>query len=342
MTEAAAARTEQAGGTKHGVATGPASAGAAARPARANVVDLVPGAAVNELFVVSDLQLRQGGKTGHYVTFRVADATGSVRGVFWPAEPGEAESFLAEMEDGAVARVKGDVVAFRGRTEVRVSAPNGGISPYLGKRIDPEPFIAASPVSERELKDAVEVRIGLIGDRHLRRVLRAFFADKERAAAYFRAPARLLGAHACLRGLAEEAVETARVAGAAAASIPSVDRDLVTAAALLAPAGALLAFEEEGLAHNQTRMGVLMPMPLLAADLAAKAAREAGSVPPETVERLRHVLVREPDAPRLGWASGPDALLPETIVLHHALAMSRGVPAARDSLARFEPALLEA
>jgi 3'-5' exoribonuclease len=301
---------------------------------RNNVVDLIPGTTVNELFVIHDLQLRQGGKTGQYVTFRLKDATGALRGVYWPEESGEAEAFLEEIREGAVVRVKGDVVAFRGQSEVRVTASGGGVSPFMGSRLDPEPFIPTSGVSQRELRDAVEVRLGLIGDRHLRRILRAFFADKDRANAYFSVPARLNGPHDYLRGLAEEAVETARIAGAAAASVPGIDRDLVTAAALFAPAGALLAYEEAGLTHEATRDGMLLPLHILSADLATQAAREAGSVPEHTIQRLRHVLLREGEAPRLGWANGPDAVLPEAVVLHHALQISRMVPQAITRMAR--------
>lgn len=293
------------------------------------VAELIPGVLVNDLYVVSDLQLRQGGKTGSFVTFRASDATGTVRGVYWPQEPDEAETLMEELEEGGVARIKGDIVSYRDRTEIRVAAPTGGISAFAGKRLDPEPFVATSPVSEKELRDAIEVRIGLVADKQLRRLLRAFFADKERADAYFRLPARLHGAHSHLRGLAEEAVEAARVAGAAAGSIPGVDRDLVTTAALLAPAGAILAYEELGLAHENTRTGLLMPHRLLAADLAAQAAREANGIPNAVVQRLRHILVREPEVPRWGWSSGPDALLPETVILHHALQMSRLVPEVR-------------
>lgn len=306
-----------------------------ARSKRTDLNDLLPGTTVNELYVVHDLQLRQGGKAGQYVTFRLKDATGTLRGVYWPTEPGEAESMMEEIQEGMVARVKGDVVAYRGQTEIRVSAPGGGMSPFMGTRLDPEPFIPTSGVSERELRDAVEVRLGLIGDRHMRRLLRALFADKKRAAAYFSLPARLTGTHSYLRGLAEEAVETARIAGAAAASVPGVDRDLVTAAALFAPAGAVLAYEESGLTHEATQDGLLLPMHVLAADLATRAAREAGSIPENTIQRIRHVLLREGEAPRLGWANGPDTVLPETVVLHHALQISRSVPEAQERMTRY-------
>lgn len=296
---------------------------------RLNVADLLPGTLVNELYVISHLELREGGKTGRFVTFRAQDATGSVRGVYWPAEPEEAEALVRELDGGHVARIKGDVVSYRDRTEIRVAAPTGGVSSYEGKNVDPAPFVPTSAVGEKELRDAVEVRIGLVADKHLRRLLRAFFADKERADAYFRLPARLHGPHSHIRGLAEEAVEAARIVGAAAGSIPGLDRDLATAAALLAPAGAVLAFNELGLAHEATRAGLLMPHRLLAADLATLAAREATSIPATTVQRLRHVLVREGEVPRWGWSSGPETLLPETVILHHALEMSRRVPEVR-------------
>lgn len=303
---------------------------------RTEVGDLIPGASVNELFVISDVQLRQGGKTGSYLTFRLSDATGTVPGVYWPADIGEAEEVLREIPDGGVVRIKGDVVSYRERTEVRVTAPNGGISPYEGTRLDPTPFVPTSNVTEKELRDAVEVRVGLIADPHLRRLLRAFFADKERAEAYFTLPARLTGPHAYLRGLAEEAVEAARISGAAAGSIPGVDRDLVTACALLAPAGAILAYEEQGLAHEETRAGLLLPRSVLSADLALRAAREAASIPVATLDRVRHVLIREPEVVRWGWSSGPEALLPEAVVLHHALRMSRTVPEVHAKLERKE------
>lgn len=148
--------------------------------------------------------------------------------------------------------------------------------------------------------------------------------SKNTAKDCLRFPASPTHHHAYRRGLAQTAVETARIAGAAAASIPGVDRDLLPAAALLAPAGSLLGIQEDGLGGTPTRDGALLHPGYLAAQIAAKAAREAGGIPEDTGSRLQHVILTA-----TGYGgSGP--VLCESITLRHALVISQQVQQNRD------------
>lgn len=291
---------------------------------RTTVAGLVAGQAVDDVYMVSDVQLRKGGRTGTFVTFVLSDVTGRVGGVFWPDEDGQSEAVMKAIEDGHAVRVVGEAVSYRDEVEVRVNAPAGEIRPFEGTEPLASELVLGSWYSEKELRDAVEVRIGLVGDKHLRRILRAFFADPTRAEAYFRFPARLEGPHSYVRGLAEEAVEASRIAAASAGSVRGLDRDLLSAAGLLAPVGVLVAMEEHGLEFRRSKQ-FLLPDAVLAGDLVRQAAREVSTVPGPVVERLVHVVFWGLRLAVRQEGGAQEDMLPEAAALGHILALSREV-----------------
>jgi 3'-5' exoribonuclease len=97
---------------------------------------------------------------------------------------------------------------------------------------------------------------------------------------------------------------------------PPLNRDLVTAGAVLHDIGRVLEFGGEAQAPSVTVPGRLSGHLILGRDLVRDAAREQGDVNPELVQMLEHVLLTHLALPE--WGSPRLPLIPEVLLVHHA------------------------
>ncbi len=97
---------------------------------------------------------------------------------------------------------------------------------------------------------------------------------------------------------------------------PSLNRDVVIAAALLHELGRVAEFGEDNLGRELSIPGRLLGAQLLGRDLVRAAARAQGDLNPELLGLLEHVLVSYLALPE--WGSPRLPLIPEVLILHHA------------------------
>jgi 3'-5' exoribonuclease len=97
---------------------------------------------------------------------------------------------------------------------------------------------------------------------------------------------------------------------------PTLNRDLIVAAAALHEIGRTCELGPEEAAPRPTPDGLLFGHLLLGRDLVRDAARAQGDVSPELLRLLEHVLLSYLALPE--WGSPRLPLVPEALVLHHA------------------------
>jgi 3'-5' exoribonuclease len=97
---------------------------------------------------------------------------------------------------------------------------------------------------------------------------------------------------------------------------PPLNRDLVTAAAVLHDIGRVAELSDDPLAPQPTVPGRLFGHLFLGRDMIRDAAREQGDVNPELVQLLEHLIVTHLALPE--WGSPRLPLVPECLILHHA------------------------
>jgi 3'-5' exoribonuclease len=97
---------------------------------------------------------------------------------------------------------------------------------------------------------------------------------------------------------------------------PPLNRDLVTAGAVLHEVGRVLELGPEALAPEPTVPGRLAGHLVLGRDLVRDAAREQGDVNAELVQMLEHILLTYLALPE--WGSPRLPLVPECLIVHHA------------------------
>jgi 3'-5' exoribonuclease len=97
---------------------------------------------------------------------------------------------------------------------------------------------------------------------------------------------------------------------------PPLNRDLVTAGAILHDIGRVLEFGTEAQAPSVTVPGRLSGHLILGRDLVRDAARDQGDVNPELVQMLEHIILTHLGLPE--WGSPRLPLIPECLIVHHA------------------------
>jgi 3'-5' exoribonuclease len=178
-------------------------------------------------------------------------------------------------------------------------------------RFDPAAMLAELKVLAEKNIDDLPLRqlVLTILDRH--------------APALQRVPATLTRFHPFLGGLLEHTLAVTRSALELVERYrsyypdlkPPLNRDLVTAGAILHDIGRVLEFDET-LMPQPTVPGRLLGHLFLGRDLVRDTARELGNVKPELLQLLEHMIITHLNLPE--WGSPRLPLIPESLILHHA------------------------
>lgn len=97
---------------------------------------------------------------------------------------------------------------------------------------------------------------------------------------------------------------------------PPLNRDLVTAGAILHDIGRTVEFSADIANVQPTVPGRLLGHLMLGRDLVRDTARELGDIHPELVQMLEHIIVTHLALPE--WGSPRLPLIPECLIIHHA------------------------
>ncbi len=286
------------------------------------IASLKSGQSVQGAYACSDKTeaTDRNGKT--YLRLKLRDASGEVAAIHF------------DPSDEALGVSAGDVVIVGGTYSVH---------PQYGPQVqvrrlrpaDPEEYVAAdlvpvSPVGAAELADRLHALVDSVADPHLHALLeRTCDGSREPGAAFASAPAAVRNHHAYRHGLLEHSVVVAETAGGVAAKLPSVDRDLVVAGALLHDIGKTLAYTSDGMAPQMTDAGRLHGEIVMGHDLVRGLIEEDPGFPPETALRLRHIIIAHHGMREKGSPVVPQTR--EAVIVHYCDDMTARIAAIDDA-----------
>jgi 3'-5' exoribonuclease len=278
---------------------------------RRYVQELADGDAIDEVYLVSEKQLRANRNGNLYIQVELRDRTGAMSARLWNA----GENLFRTFDEGDFLRVKGKVQLFQGNLQMILNQLD-----RIGlEQVELADFL---PQTEQDVSKLFERLRGMLlrlGNPHLRALAECFLMDEEFVRDFCRAPAGIRNHHAYLGGLLEHVVTLLEGADRLAPLYPELDRDLLLMGVFLHDIGKVrelsygrvFSYSDEGQLVGHLVLGVEM--------LSAKAARvpdlTGEPFPAELLLRLKHMILSHHGTYEFGSPKLP--MTPEAIALHY-------------------------
>lgn len=242
---------------------------------------------VDEVYRVSDKQLRPNRNGNLYLQFDLSDRTGRMAARMWNAS----EALYRAFENGDYLRVEGVTQVFQGAMQMIVARI---------EKVEPSTVAADdfAPVNTVQV-DKLLVRLGEIlrglNDPALQTLAECFLLDEPLMGRFAEAPAGIKNHHAYRGGLLEHVVNIMEAALRLAPCYPQLNSDLLVMGAFLHDMGKTgellwereMAYSDEGQLIGHIVMGV----EILDRKLAEAEKLSGEPVPVDTALRLKHMLL---------------------------------------------------
>ncbi|HMN07467.1 MAG TPA: HD domain-containing protein [Gemmatimonadaceae bacterium] len=274
--------------------------------ARAQVGDRVQ----HEFLVVEREEKRQA-SGDPFVVLTLGNATGRLpTAPIWSSQL----DWALGADKGKVVQVIGDVAAFHGKRQLRLTAP---LRVLPDASVRPELFLPRIPVATEPLWDWIDRARAEMKSSALRRAVDLFYGDEAFRLEFERAPASVGGHHAAIGGLLLHVTEVATIARNAA-RVMKANADLVVAGALLHDIGKLRAYDVTPAGFTHTPAGSLVGHVVLGALMLQE---RLATVSPEELSRsqrleLLHLILSHHGA--LEFGSPVQPMTVEAELLHWA------------------------
>jgi len=251
------------------------------------VSQLGPQETVDQVFRVSDKQLRPNRNGQLYLQVELADRTGSVGARMWNAN----ESVFGSFENGDYVRVEGSTQLFQGAIQMILTR----LTKVAAHEVDEDEFQPLTAAEIDRLVGRLTEMLRGMENLSLRNLTECFLMDEEFMSKFTRAPAGLKNHHAYLGGLLHHTVTIMEVVARVAPCYPELNRDLLLTGAFLHDMGKIdeLSYDR-GFAYSDEGqlIGHLVMAVALLEKKVAEAERLAGEpIDAETVLRLKHMLI---------------------------------------------------
>jgi 3'-5' exoribonuclease len=273
------------------------------------VKDLAPGQSVSgaRYSVRSKRLVEFRNKPGQYLSLTLGDRTGEIAARVWD----DAEEIAAGFQEGDVVAVTGRVESYQEQPQLILTA----VAKCAPEEVRREEFVARSERDPEEMMRELAEVCRSVRDAGLRKLLAAFFGDREFAARFKTCPGAKVVHHAYLGGLIEHTLNVVKICDNMCGIYPQLDRDLLITGALLHDVGKVREYTcdtsiettDEGRLIGHVANGFHMVMQALA---------QVTELAPERRLRIAHLIVAHHGSPEMEAPKVPMTV--EAVALHHA------------------------
>lgn len=245
-----------------------------------NVEKLQPGDAVNQFFLVHKATQGVTAQGKDYMTLHLQDKSGEIEAKVWTVTKED----IATLKPELIIHVKGDVINYRGRKQMKVNQFRVATEADGLKTQD---FIAGAPMPPDEIKSELQSFIFEIENANLQRIIRHLLHKHEEA--FFTFPAASSHHHNFVSGLSYHVLTMLQIARALCEIYPNLNKSLLYSGVILHDMGKVRELSGP-IATSYTLEGNLLGHISIASDEVAEAARELG-IDGEEVLLLRHLIL---------------------------------------------------
>ncbi len=266
---------------------------------------------VDQVFLVSDKQLRTNRNGNLYLQLRLADRTGTVMAMLWNAS----DQVYASFDNGEYVRVQATTQFYNGALQMIVQR----IDRVAPSSVDEADFQTLGSVDIDRLTARLSELLRGVSNFHLRCLAECFLMDEAFMTKFTRAPAGVKNHHAYHGGLLEHVVSIMELAAVVAPLYPSLDADLLLLGAFLHDVGKVdeLTYERE-LGYSDE--GQLVGHLVMAVEMLDEKVRESQTLcsepfPTQLQLLLKHMILSHHGEYEFGSPKLP--MTPEAVVLHY-------------------------
>lgn len=273
------------------------------------VQQLADGDSLDDVFLVTDKQLRTNRQGNLFLQLELRDRTGAIAARMWNVSEAHFKSF----EVGDFLRIKGKVQLFQGSLQVLFSA-------FESTPRESVAMVDFVPQTEADVGRLFERLRTLLRPQRpaLKALVECFFVDEPLMQAFSRAPAGIRNHHAYLGGLLEHVVTMMDAADRILPLYPDLDRDFLLLGVFLHDIGKVreLSFDRVfGYTDEGQLLGHLaIGCEILEAKIAQTPHLTGEPFPPELALRLKHLILSHHGSYEFGSPRLP--MTPEAIALH--------------------------
>ncbi|MCA9131871.1 MAG: HD domain-containing protein [Planctomycetales bacterium] len=286
------------------------------------IADLQARDTVDEIYRVTDKQVRSNRQGNDYLLLQFMDRSGQVSGLRWNAGQSVYETF----QKGDFLRVLGTTQLHNGLLQIIVQ----DFEAVHPSKVNHEDFSKTEPGEIERLLSELKGKLGSVKNPHLRRIVNSYLADEKLLAQLCRAPAGIKAHHAYEGGLLRHVVDLLRIAEAVAPHYAQLDNEMLLVGVFLHDLGKLEELSFDGdLSYSDPgqMLGHLVQGALELERRAQQITRESGQeIPSEVMWRLQHMIVSHHG--QLDHGSPKVPMTIEAIVLHYLDDMDAKVNAA--------------
>jgi 3'-5' exoribonuclease len=275
------------------------------------VQHMTDGETVEDIYLVTEKQLRANRNGNLYLQIELRDRSGSISARLWNAGEHQFRSF----EEGDFLLIKGKVQLFQGALQIIL----GHFDRVEPEKVTLSDFLPHTDQEVTKLLESLRATVMRISNPHLRALIECFLMDENFLRGFCAAPAGIRNHHAYLGGLLEHVVTLLSAAERILPLYPGLDRDVLLAGIFLHDIGKIrelsyaksFAYTTEGQLIGHLIIGVEM--------LNEKAAvvhhLTGEAFPPELLLRLKHMILSHHGTYEFGSPRLP--MTPEAIALHY-------------------------
>ncbi|OFM61116.1 3'-5' exonuclease [Staphylococcus sp. HMSC059G05] len=245
-----------------------------------NVEKLNPGDSVENFFLIHRATQGVTAQGKDYMTLYLQDKSGDIEAKLWTVTKDDMKILKPEI----IVWVKGDVINYRGRKQMKVNQFRLATTEDGVKTQD---FVDGAPLSPNEIQDELSHFILEIENAHLQRITRHLlkkYQDK-----FFTYPAASSHHHNFAGGLSYHVLTMLKIAKSLCDIYPLLNRSLLYSAIILHDIGKVRELSGP-VATTYTVEGNLLGHISIASDEVAEAAKELG-IDSEEVMLLRHMIL---------------------------------------------------
>ena len=256
---------------------------------------------IDDVFVVTEKQLRPNKNGNLYLMMRLSDRTGTVNAMMWNANDRTGRDF----ESGDYVRIEGATQHYNGNLQIIVSH----VEPAEPAIINEEELLQVDQQQGEKLMSRLADLVRSVSDVNLQYLGEAFLVDEKMMRNFKLAPAGIKAHHAYQGGLLEHVVSLMELAVLVAKQYDEVDQDLLVMGAFLHDIGKVreltyekgLGYSDEGQLIGHLTIGIEM----LDEKISEAEKLSGEKFPLETALRLKHMLQSHHGLPEYGSPKVP-------------------------------------